>query len=876
MSLLKSHINEVGTEAALAELGMEQSSSNRERVVYEGEKAGWESMDDFTHAYLNRHGIVPVHSTGDTADISSLSKKFTEGGPEDGYTTGDLFTPRDPELPNKLEEAKRLPGLESSEDINVVVGKDVTHLSDEVVAKMDEKYGKGQWIVKVYGDDAYAGFGIFFPQRVEALKKEAQDAIWSSGAELSRYGFSHLRDSNGSLVGIQHESTGDKYEFGSREYQTQIYGTAREAADKAEAAAKNEQGPALLDRNGNVSGKEFMVQPAFAAVGISDEERARGVTGAEGGKGEGRVHVVTRDGRAELVPHSTWIKGQWMPVVFESEETRQMAQAAVDAINALPESERQGQIYAPDVMRSEQGYRVIEANPANNTGSSGYLGDNPFIIDSYVSHILGQEPQHTKFIRDLLSSRKKGGGKKSLLKSSPIYVTKGGRVKQQQSPIAAGLAVVAADTGRVLMVQRPLEGGDPNGGKWEFPGGTIDENEKPLDTAFREWSEETGLPIRGGLDASMVIDAYGNRWTSADGKYVGFVAHIPSEDTFDLSQRDWFSDPDSEVGAVVAWVHPRDLPQHNLRPALLSDVDQVVAAVSKWLLRQVRKTAPTNRLVTKDKGTCKPGQTAAQTDCTPAGGGGAGSHNSGTVQSAGRWLAGKWQQLEERYGRRAALAMAVAMLGTLPVPGNVAAVIAVAEGIRGVGGYFQRECSGDVEKLKSCCAFPTNRLRKGNRRQTKTSWVMTVRAHVGSLSTQALDRARMLYGPPDSNNMITTQRLVIEAANYQEAEDEFARLWPHLSGVITRKSVVVKASSDQVLAAMNQLGNGRDKFTALSALGRHLGGSPESLHAAVMQLWRAGKITVAKPEGRHGSTPEERRWWLEAQGETLGYVMLRS
>jgi len=567
MGLLRSHINEVGTEEALRSLGEERSAANRERVVYEGEKAGWESMDDFTRAYLNRHGIVPVHATGETADISSLSKKFTAGEAEDGYTTGDLFTPLDPELPNKLEEAKRLPGLETSEDINVLMGKDVTHLSDDVVAKMDERYGKGQWIVKVYGDDAYAGFGIFFPQRVEALKKEAQEALWSSGAELAKYGFQHLRDSSGTVIGIQHNN-GDKYEFGSREYQTRIYGDVREAADKAQAAAKNEQGPALLDRNGNVSGKEFMVQPAFAAVGISDEERAKGITGAEGGKGEGRVHIVTRNGKAELVPHSTWIKGQWLPVVFESEETRQMAQAAVDAINALPESERQGQIYAPDVMRSQSGYRVIEANPANNTGSSGYLGDNPFIIDSYVSHILGQEPLHTKFIRDLLSSRKKGGGKKG----DPVVVTKSGivnRLKQDNSaPVAAGLAVVANDTGRVLMIQRPLQDDDTNSGKWEFPGGKIDGREVAIQTALREWKEEVGLDPPTPTEPPK-------RWDSSDGKYAGFVVHVPTEDTLDLNARNLFSDPDSEVNGVVAWVHPRDLPQHNLRPALLSDVDEV-------------------------------------------------------------------------------------------------------------------------------------------------------------------------------------------------------------------------------------------------------------------------------------------------------------
>ena len=87
---------------------------------------------------------------------------------------------------------------------------------------------------------------------------------------------------------------------------------------------------------------------------------------------------------------------------------------------------------------------------------------------------------------------------------------------------------------------------------------------------------------------------------------------------------------------------------------------------------------------------------------------------------------------------------------------------------------------------------------------------------------------------------------------------------------------VQKSTPEQVLAAINQLGHGSAKFTSLVDLGHQLGGSPESLHAAIMQLWRAGKITVSKPEGRQGSTPEERRWWMEAQGEVLGYVSLRT
>lgn len=62
-----------------------------------------------------------------------------------------------------------------------------------------------------------------------------------------------------------------------------------------------------------------------------------------------------------------------------------------------------------------------------------------------------------------------------------------------------------------------------------------------------------------------------------------------------------------------------------------------------------------------------------------------------TVQAAGRWLARRWEQLESRYGRGPALAMAAAMLATMPLPGSVPAIIAAAEGIRGLRGYLGKE-----------------------------------------------------------------------------------------------------------------------------------------------------------------------------------------
>lgn len=70
-----------------------------------------------------------------------------------------------------------------------------------------------------------------------------------------------------------------------------------------------------------------------------------------------------------------------------------------------------------------------------------------------------------------------------------------------------------------------------------------------------------------------------------------------------------------------------------------------------------------------------------------------------SVRDAGQWLADKWAGLESRYGRKAALGMAVAMVVTLPIPGNLAGVIAAAEAIRGVHGFFTKEFDGDVEKV---------------------------------------------------------------------------------------------------------------------------------------------------------------------------------
>nr|WP_294559897.1 hypothetical protein [uncultured Rhodopila sp.] len=396
---IRAHVNNVGVKSALESLGEDKGTGTV--AQYEGAKDLGE-FGDFARNYLNRNGIQITGYEGrdGTATatprikgagpvVSTEPKSETGVG---GVKKGDTFI-KHPTLKNKLEEAQHLPGLEKSE----AIPEGVTHLTPEVMKGFDEKFGKGKWVAKPYGDNAAAGTGVLFPQRAEQIQRDAQNTIWDAGSEVAKYGFSLDRNKAGKVIGLVHQN-GDKYKFGSEKYNNTINGDVRHWADRAAAAAENEHGAALAG-----GGKEYMVQPAFN-VGASDADRAAGKTILAG---EGRVHVVTRNGKAEAVPGATFLKGEKAfnptPEVFETEHTRAMAKAAEDAINALPASERNGQIYAPDVVKTDQGYKVVEANPANETGKSGPLGNSPYAIDAYVSHMTGQSPAHTRFVRSLLT-----------------------------------------------------------------------------------------------------------------------------------------------------------------------------------------------------------------------------------------------------------------------------------------------------------------------------------------------------------------------------------------------------------------------------------------------------------------------------------------
>lgn len=136
----------------------------------------------------------------------------------------------------------------------------------------------------------------------------------------------------------------------------------------------------------------------------------------------------------------------------------------------------------------------------------------------------------------------------------------------------AGIAVVARDSGRVLMQQRAWDETDDEDvrGTWEMPGGSLEEGETPEEGAWREFSEETGLPKPEG----EVV----NGWRNPEGNYQGFVYAVPVErDAFealnptkDAADTVNPDDPDRANPDITAWFTVEQM--RGLGPALRPEV----------------------------------------------------------------------------------------------------------------------------------------------------------------------------------------------------------------------------------------------------------------------------------------------------------------
>jgi SPP1 gp7 family putative phage head morphogenesis protein len=156
------------------------------------------------------------------------------------------------------------------------------------------------------------------------------------------------------------------------------------------------------------------------------------------------------------------------------------------------------------------------------------------------------------------------------------------QIRKDSGEIAcAGLAVRAADTGRVLMLQRALDPDDPAGGTWEFPGGHLEGDERPVAGAVREWCEETRFVLPFDPDGIAELAFADPSWVS--GIYAGFIYTVGSESVLDLARRDQVNNPDDPDGdqvEAVAWWDPEQLRGNPVvRPELRGDLDVVLEAL---------------------------------------------------------------------------------------------------------------------------------------------------------------------------------------------------------------------------------------------------------------------------------------------------------
>jgi 8-oxo-dGTP pyrophosphatase MutT (NUDIX family) len=139
--------------------------------------------------------------------------------------------------------------------------------------------------------------------------------------------------------------------------------------------------------------------------------------------------------------------------------------------------------------------------------------------------------------------------------------------KTPECPTVAGVVLKAADTGRILMLQRGLDDEkDPARGTWEAPGGHIEPGDlSSLHAGVREWEEETGQPFPEGGVVHHV-------WTSPNGVYQGHLVLIPEESAVQFHDGRQVVNPDNPDGDCHEQAAWWDVDHARKNPALREEL----------------------------------------------------------------------------------------------------------------------------------------------------------------------------------------------------------------------------------------------------------------------------------------------------------------
>lgn len=116
--------------------------------------------------------------------------------------------------------------------------------------------------------------------------------------------------------------------------------------------------------------------------------------------------------------------------------------------------------------------------------------------------------------------------------------------------LVAACALVDAD-GRVLLAQRPA--GKAMAGLWEFPGGKVEQGERPEQSLIRELKEELGIVVSEACLAPL---------TFASHSYPDFHLLMPL-----YICRRWEGTVAALEDQKLAWVKPNRLRDYEMPPA---------------------------------------------------------------------------------------------------------------------------------------------------------------------------------------------------------------------------------------------------------------------------------------------------------------------
>jgi len=116
--------------------------------------------------------------------------------------------------------------------------------------------------------------------------------------------------------------------------------------------------------------------------------------------------------------------------------------------------------------------------------------------------------------------------------------------------LVAACALVDPD-GRVLIAQRPP--GKSMAGLWEFPGGKVEDGERPEQTLIRELNEELGIAVREECLAPLAFASHA---------YPDFHLLMPL-----YVCRRWEGTVRATEGQQLAWVRPNKLRDYEMPPA---------------------------------------------------------------------------------------------------------------------------------------------------------------------------------------------------------------------------------------------------------------------------------------------------------------------